>query len=219
MKHLILIASLLATPAWAVKGGEGNNTDCNGVGNSNSPCAPSGGSSSVGDIKNDNTNTAVGVGVGIGTGGNAASSAVGQGGSAAGGNATGGAGGSATGGTSYSALSNDIGYNNSMRSITFAAPAWTVVPTAAGCVVSTSTAWSAVFGLASYSGSKQASDAVCTMVNMAAAAQNACQYRTAATINRRVFETLTGASGEFFEKNAPQDLGPVDCALLVRFAR
>lgn len=244
-----LIASLQTIPVWA-KGGEGSNTGCNGVGNPNSPCAPSGGaggSSSIGDVKNtnDNTNannnlntnsnnnlntsTGIGVGVGVGTGGaggeggrggrggDAASdaSANAAGGNATGGNAQGGQGGSAK---SYSALSNDI--DASTRSISFAAPAWTVIPTAAGCVVSSSRAWSAVFGFASYSGSQQASDAVCVMVGMAAAAQNACQYKTAAIVNRRVFESLNpGESGEFFEQLAQADLSPVDCALLVKYAR
>lgn len=231
-----LIASLQTIPVWA-KGGEGTNTGCNGVGNANSPCAPSGGgSSSIGDVKNtnDNTATGIGVGVGIGTGGsggeggrggdggNAASdaSANATGGNATGGNAYGGSARGGQGGAakSYSALSNDI--DASTRSISFATPAWTVIPSAAGCVVSSSRAWSAVFGFASYSGSKQASDAVCVMVGMAAAAQNACQYKTAAIVNRRVFESLNpGESGEFFEQLAQADLSPVDCALLVKYAR
>jgi len=39
MKHLILVISILfSINAYAVPGGEGNNTGCNGVGNPNSPC-------------------------------------------------------------------------------------------------------------------------------------------------------------------------------------
>jgi hypothetical protein len=58
------------------------------------------------------------------------------------------------------------------------------------------------------------------MVGMAAAAQNNCQYKAAAIVNRRVFEVLNpGASGEFFEQLAQADLNPADCALLVKFAR
>lgn len=161
--------------------------------------------------------SAVGVGVGIGTGvghGGAGGTGIGVGGDGQGGSAQGGQGGSAS---SYGALSNDIDFNNKMRAISFAAPAWTVIPSAAGCIVSGSTAWSAVFGLASYSGSKQMSDSICTMVNMAAAAQSACQYKTAAIINRRVFETMNPEmSGDFFELNAPDNLSPVACAELVR---
>jgi hypothetical protein len=231
-----LIALLQTIPAWAKAGGEGNNTGCNGVGNPNSPCQPAtpvtggnggkgGNGGQGGSSASDATGVGVGVGVGtgIGTGVGIGGNGVGLGGNGMGGqggNAQGGQGGSAQGGNakSYSAMSNDI--DSSTRAISFAAPAWTVIPTASGCLVSSSTAWSAFFGLASYSGSRQASDAVCVMVGMAAAAQNNCQYKAAAIVNRRVFEVLNpGASGAFFEEMAHDNLGPVDCALLVKFSR
>lgn len=160
---------------------------------------------------------ATGVGIGVGVGGSSSANGIGhaEGGSATGGSSSATA--TAAPSNSYSALSNDIDYNSKMRHISLAPPVWTVIPQASGCIVSGSTAWSAVLGLASYSGSKQVSDGVCTMVNMASAAQSACQYKTAAIINRRVFETLNpDVSGEFFELNAPANLTPTECAELIR---
>lgn len=71
-----MVAAVLtvAVPAWAAQGGEGNNTDCNGQGNQNSPCAGNGGAGGAGGAGG------TGIGVGIGKGGNAA--AVGIGGNA-----------------------------------------------------------------------------------------------------------------------------------------
>lgn len=109
MRNVLLTAALAiaVSPAFALapSGGEPNNTGCNGVGNSNSPCQPSN--------TNENTNgqsqtqgqgqaqgqiavggTGTGIGVGIGKGGEG-----GKGGSA---NASGG---SATSGSSAGALS------------------------------------------------------------------------------------------------------------------
>ena len=53
--RIALTAALLALPAYAFasSGGEGNNTNCNGVGNPNSPCVPStnpGGGNSGGPV-------------------------------------------------------------------------------------------------------------------------------------------------------------------------
>ena len=64
--RMTIMAALLAASfsAFATPGGEGDNTDCNGVGNPNSPCVGTGGSGSG----SGGNSRAIGVGVGIGVG-------------------------------------------------------------------------------------------------------------------------------------------------------
>lgn len=61
---LMILALVVATPVFAAKGGEGNNTDCNGKGNQNSPCNQ-GGSGGAGGAGGMGLGIGVGVGVGV----------------------------------------------------------------------------------------------------------------------------------------------------------
>jgi hypothetical protein len=177
--------------------------------------------------------TAVGVGVGTGIGvgvGGAGGSGTGHGGAAqAAGGSSGaygngvGQGGSASGGTSasdassYNALSTAINDNAKMYSLAFAPPVWTLVPQANGkCTVSESGAHQVLFGAWAKSGSKQFTDRDCAMAEMSNAYRQACRFKTAAHIDKYLFERFTeGAPGDFFLDGAV-DLTPVQCADLMR---
>ena len=84
MKSALMIAAALVIvsgSALARGGGEGNNTNCNGVGNPNSPCVPSGGQGGAGGqggnaaalsaARAEARAAAIGVGVGVGGSANA----------------------------------------------------------------------------------------------------------------------------------------------------
>ncbi len=104
-----IFATLLCASAYADVNGEGNNTGCNGVGNSNSPCGGT----------NATTNNSGGGGGLGGAGGQGGAGGVGGAGglggaggsSSAGASATGGAGGSAAGGSSSAAGGSATGGN------------------------------------------------------------------------------------------------------------
>lgn len=67
----LVAAGLFSGSVFAAQGGEGNNTNCNGVGNPNSPCAGSGvvdGGGQGGAGGNASATGGVGIGVGIGGG-------------------------------------------------------------------------------------------------------------------------------------------------------
>jgi hypothetical protein len=158
------------------------------------------------------TSSAEGYGLGIGQGGAAGAHAagVGQGGSASGGH-------SASDASSYNALSTSINDNAKMYSLAFAPPVWTLVPQANGkCTVSESGAHQVLFGAWAKSGSKQFTDRDCAMAEMSNAYRQACRFRTAANIDKYLFEKFTeGAPGDFFLDGAV-DLTPVQCADLMR---
>lgn len=107
IRAALLCSALAFVPAYsyAAAGGEGNNTNCNGQGNPNSPCVPGGttggaggqgGTGGAGGAGGNATAGAIGVGVGVGIGGRGGNAtAAGGNARARGGNATaaGGAGG------------------------------------------------------------------------------------------------------------------------------
>lgn len=150
---------------------------------------------SVGDV----TSSALG-----GTGG----SAVGSGGSS---RATG------TGGQSYSATGDVLNNIGGSKIFSFAAPAWTKVPSAVDCTHSDAMAWSAT--VASYSRTKQFTGAVCAMLDMADKADNSCQYGTAALLRREAMQRLVDdMTPEALQAVFPDrpNLSPVACADLLR---
>lgn len=76
-KNFLFVAAsavaLIATPVFASPGGEGGNTNCNGVGNVNSPCIPT---PSPTPTPNDNgISSGIGLGVGVGIGGDSSATA------------------------------------------------------------------------------------------------------------------------------------------------
>jgi len=111
--------AVVSTPLWAASGGEGNNTNCNGVGNPNSPCVGNGGGNGGGGGAGGNGGaggtggaggaggTGIGVGIGVANAGasslstSSAESQSTSGATAAGGAGYGGAGGAGYGGAGY----------------------------------------------------------------------------------------------------------------------
>lgn len=215
---IALASILLSLPAWATKPAPqpdpGNTSSSNSSSSSNSNSSASAG--------------AVGVGVGIGVGGQGGEGGMaisggglgigeggtGIGGSGHGGSAQGGQGGDAA---SYNALANDINYASSMRSISLANPVWTLIPQAGGkCTVSNSSAESLVFGVWSGSRSRQATDAECAMMQMSNNYRQSCQFKTAAMIDKTLFERFNSdMSGDFLLADT-SNLTPVQCADLLK---
>ena len=94
---------------------------------------------------------------------------------------------------SYDANNIDIstGAGNSRAlGIAFAAPAYTQVPAAAGCARTNSNAISIVFGFISHSQSVQSDSRLCIMMQMRDRAHEACQFKSAAQWDYRIFKEL-----------------------------
>lgn len=157
---------------------------------------------------NTNTNTATG-GVSDATGGQSSSISISEGGtpssSAAGGRS------SASTGPSYAANGDQVSTFSS-KVLSLPQPVWTQVPTAFGCIVTTSKAGALGWNFVSGSSTSQQSEVVCTTIRMAESAAAWCQYESAAFLNKRAYEQMyAGESGDFFLKSGKRDLSFEEC--------
>lgn len=102
--------------------------------------------------------------------------------------------------------------NNNSRYFSFAAPSWTVVPQAYGCLVTDSASKNIALGVWSDSYSKQYSEVVCTTIRMSESARSFCQYETAAMLDKQAFELMyPKMDGSFFLKDMPRNLSHEEC--------
>ena len=118
---------------------------------------------------------------------------------------------SATTGPSYAANGDQVSTFSS-KMLSLPQPVWTQVPTAFGCIVTTSKAGALGWNFVSGSSTTQQSEVVCTTIRMAESASAWCQYESAAFLNKRAYEQMyEGESGDFFLKSGKRDLSFEEC--------
>lgn len=118
---------------------------------------------------------------------------------------------SASTGPSYAANGDQVSTFSS-KMLSLPQPVWTQVPTAFGCIVTTSKAGALGWNFVSGSSTTQQSEVVCTTIRMAESASAWCQYESAAFLNKRAYEQMyEGESGDFFLKSGKRDLSFEEC--------
>lgn len=120
--------------------------------------------------------------------------------------------------TSYSALASDINYHSSMRSLTLPSNALgAVVSTPAGCVGNKLEHNSHLWNGFTNTQAKPVTEAICQFGVSVANMKAACQYKTAARMEQRMYELMDpGQSYAHLVSDAPENMSPVDCAALLR---
>ena len=162
----------------------------------------------TGSQEQSSTNTSTG-GTSNAQGGQSSAIGVGEGGasSSSGGSSRS----SASTGPSYAANGDQVSTSSS-KMLSLPQPVWTQVPTAFGCIVTTSKAGALGWNFVSGSSTTQQSEVVCTTIRMAESAAAWCQYESAAFLNKRAYEQMyEGESGDFFLKQGKRDLSFEEC--------